>query len=97
LELWFADDDREILDPVRVLIVEDEPKLGSLLRKGSTAQGFARFGTSDGFYDKLTAIESARGSAEMISEGCTYVAPGWMSTSWRARRLPGLRQTPRRR
>jgi DNA-binding response OmpR family regulator len=26
---------------VRVLIVEDEPKLGSLLRKGLTAQGLA--------------------------------------------------------
>jgi two-component system, OmpR family, response regulator len=26
---------------VRVLIIEDEPKLASLLRKGLTAQGFA--------------------------------------------------------
>jgi DNA-binding response OmpR family regulator len=26
---------------VRVLIVEDEPKLGNLLRKGLTAQGLA--------------------------------------------------------
>jgi len=32
---------REILDVVRVLLVEDEPKLGSLLRKGLTAQGLA--------------------------------------------------------
>jgi two-component system OmpR family response regulator len=38
---WPAVDHREILDTVRVLIVEDEPKLGSLLRKGLTAQGLA--------------------------------------------------------
>ena len=41
LRLWFAVDHREILDVVRVLIVEDEPKLASLLRKGLTAQGLA--------------------------------------------------------
>jgi two-component system, OmpR family, response regulator len=41
VQLWLAIDDREILDGVRVLIVEDEPKLGSLLRKGLTAQGLA--------------------------------------------------------
>jgi two-component system OmpR family response regulator len=32
---------REILDVMRVLIVEDQPKLASLLRKGLTAQGLA--------------------------------------------------------
>ena len=41
IQLWLAVDDREILDPVRVLIVEDEPKLANLLRKGLTAQGLA--------------------------------------------------------
>ena len=46
--LWFAVDHREILDVVRVLIVEDEPKLATLLRKGLTAQGLAADVATDG-------------------------------------------------